>query len=423
MATTPGEHYEVRQQTLGKKARDGIIHVDDCRRITELAFAYDEDRLAVPTPEDESPKEPGTLEGYINRLMQVAQYIHLSEGDANGVNRIMTKLRKGHDFEKEERAKSTIRVLQSHCRRFYAYHDDLGVDKDDISLYSSESTSVDPRDMLTREEIQQVKDAVEHPRDNAIVHMLLYTGIRNTALRSLRVGDIDIENGVYHLNTEASGLKNADKNGGARPLLGAKGAVRDWLKYHPDPEDGHFLITGKPGYSTVDPARQVSRTTISRVMQQVDEKTNIDKPLNPHALRHNFVTIAKRDYEMPDETVKYLIGHSQESRVMETTYAHLSDQDHIERAERAFGIRDDEPDSPLTPDVCDICGHSVKPDAKACRNCGSVFTPDAHAAKKQVEDDLWDSKGEAETDDEEEAVDKLKALLKENPELIDELTD
>lgn len=399
MATTPVEHYEVRQQTLGEKARNGIIHTEDCRRITELAFAYDENRLSVPTPDDESTREPGTLEGYINRLMHIAQYVQLSTADADDINRTMTKLRNGIDFHKDKRAKSTIRVLQSHCRRFYAYHGDLGVDKDDISMYNQEDTSVDPCDMLTREEIQQVKDAVEHPRDNAIVHLLLYTGMRNTALRSLRVKDVDIESGVYYLNSDASGLKNADKNGGARPLLGAKAAVRDWLKYHPEPEPENYLITGKPSYSVVDPTRQVSWTTITRVMQQVDEKTDIDKPLNPHALRHNFVTICKRDYEIPDETVKYLIGHAQESRVMETTYAHLSDQDHIERAEVAFGIREDDSDSPLTPDVCDVCGASLDPNAKACAACGVAFTPDAHSTQQQIQSGIKDSYRETDPED------------------------
>lgn len=418
MATTPDEHYQVRQETLGKKARNGIIHTDDCRRIIELAFAYDENQLSVPTPDDESTREPGTLEGYINRLMNIAQYVHLSKADADEINRVMTKLRNGMDFENDKRAKSTIRVLQSHCRRFYAYHDDLGVDKDDISMYDQEDSSVDPRDMLTREEIQQVKDAVEHPRDNAVVHLLLYTGMRNTALRSLRVKDVDVENGVYYLNSEASGLKNADENGGQRPLLGAKAAVRDWLKYHPDPEPDHYLITGKPGYSTVDATSQVSRTTITRVMQQVDEKTDIDKPLNPHALRHNFVTICKRDYEIPDETVKYLIGHSQESRVMETTYAHLSDQDHIERAEVAFGIREEQSDSPLTPDICDVCGASLDPNAKACAACGAAFTPDAHSTQQQLQDNMKESYKQTDPEDTETMgkLDQLDDLL-EDPEV------
>lgn len=41
----------------------------------------------------------------------------------------------------------------------------------------------------------------------------------------------------------------------------------------------------------------------------------------------------------------------------------------------------------------------------------------------EIEEDVYESKGEAESDDEEEAVDKLRELLKENPELVDELLD
>lgn len=68
-------------------------------------------------------------------------------------------------------------------------------------------------------------------------------------------------------------------------------------------------------------------------------------------MRHNFVMSAKRDYDMPDGTIKYLIGHRPDSTLMETTYAHLSGDDHVARAAEAWGIREPEDESPHTPDA------------------------------------------------------------------------
>lgn len=58
----------------------------------------------------------------------------------------------------------------------------------------------------------------------------------------------------------------------------------------------------------MDPFESVSGGTIRRIMADIKAKTNIQKPMHPHAMRHTFVTIAKRDHDLPDGTIKYLIG-------------------------------------------------------------------------------------------------------------------
>lgn len=53
---------------------------------------------------------------------------------------------------------------------------------------------------------------------------------------------------------------------------------------------------------------------------------------------------------MDDSAVKHLIEHCERSNIMETTYRHLSDDDHIKAAEEALGLRDEEEDATtLTP--------------------------------------------------------------------------
>ncbi|MFC7185615.1 site-specific integrase [Halorubrum yunnanense] len=130
------------------------------------------------------------------------------------------------------------------------------------------------------------------------------------------------------------------------------------------------------------------------MLNTLQDETGIEKPLNPHSLRHNFVTICKRDYDMDNDTIKWLIGHTKDSRVMETTYSHLSDMDFREKAEQKAGLIDETSRSTLTPKQCS-CGEKVAPTAKACPNCGMLFSPDARAVKEETEQQVKDTYKEA----------------------------
>jgi hypothetical protein len=201
--------------------------------------------------------------------------------------------------------------------------------------------------------------------------------------------DVNAQQGTYRLNPNVNGLKGAQDRNGIRPLLGAKAAVQNWLEYHPDTSDPkNYLITARPSWPAVDPSEPISGETIRRVMKDIKNETNINKPMHPHALRHNFVTIAARDYNIPYNTIKYLIGHDAESQVMETTYSQLSSKYHVQRAEEAFGISESENNSPLTPEICDVCNKSLEPCAKACSRCGNVLTPDAKSVEEQIDEEL-----------------------------------
>ena len=416
-----------RKQSVRRNAERGKISDGDADRILEWIAAYDPEDMttAVPTTgeysTDTQTKKASTLKGYIAAINRAAKRLQegyglsLSEADADDINRYMSDIRSGEHPSVGDSglANNTIRNAQGYIRKFYRYHDDLGVDAEKITLISGDDTHVDDRDMLTGEEIKRVREAAEHPRDLAIFDLLIYTGQRNTAVRSLRIKDIDLENGVYYLNSDVDGLKGADENGKKRPLLGSVGSIREWLRYHPEPDNPDaYLITAKPRYSNPTPETMVSRNTIRYAVINLQKKAEIDKPMNPHSIRHNFVTIAKRDYKMDDSTVKHLIGHAPDSSVMERTYSHLSDEDHIRSAEAAAGIREPDDESTLSPDICH-CGEPLPGNAKACPRCGTVYAPDAQAAKETVEDSLKESYKQADPNDTDTMgkIDQLDDLL------------
>lgn len=392
MATTPREKYERRLKTFDKQVEAGEIDNDTAKAIRELLDAYNEDRVRTPKPPDESYRAPGTLNSWLYRLMAFGYERDLTSVEADDLNRDVEDMLDGAHSAVQDSGikKTTLRSYQAALRRFYRYHD-FGVEPGEIPMYSQKENGLDPTDTLTREEIDTARKAIGNPRDRLIFELLLNTGQRREALRTLRVKDVspnEGETGKYRLNAKMEGLKNFRNPRGQRPLLGANDAVRDWInKYHPDPKPENFLITSRPSYSIVDPTEPVSGETIRNVMQQIKENSGIEKPMHPHMMRHNFVTMARVRFDMDPDNIKYLLGHAKDSTIMETTYSHLSGGEHLKRAEEAFGIDHGEDENELTPEVCPTCGAPLEADDKSCSKCGATFAPDAESNQYITQDE------------------------------------
>lgn len=401
MARSKRERYkaERRRIELEPGEEDGKLDVEpievsesDKGLILEFLDAKDPDSTVVTDP-DGTTKSDSTLARYANVLARVSTVggFQLADATASEVNGLMDRYRSGavEGVKDGGLTQGTVKGYQSVLRKFYEYHSDLGIGKEEIALFNPDSGSVDERDLFDREEIQAIRDAAQHPRDKALVDMLIYTGQRLSALLNLRLKDIDPEEGVFYLNEDAGDLKGAS---GKRPLLLAEKAAREWKNKHPckgDPE-AHF-ISHKYNWENkpYEPGDRLDNSSIYRQLQRIGDRAGVDKPMNAHNFRHTFVTVAKRDYGMDNDTIKRLIGHSADSNIMESTYSHLTDDDIIAEAERATGLREDERESPLTPDVCDNCGEPVPMDtAKACPSCGIAFTPDAKQTERKIQQDI-----------------------------------
>ncbi len=392
----------------------------DKNLIREFLDAIDPEVSTVTFTNDRGEHETksyGTLAAYCQSLKRVCELSEqpLTEfDDETEINRLFEEFQRGtHPNVKDDGyGKGTLGQWQSAVTKFYEHHDEFGVDPSEIVITAQDDSSVDDRDMYTKAEVQALRDAVTNARDRCLLELLLNTGQRIRAIQTLRVKDVDVEEGVYYLNTEEAGLKGADKNGQKRPLLGAKRAVYDWLQNHQGgPED--YLITSLPSANGGIHGEKLSQTTARRRLKKIADRAGIDKPPNPHNFRHYFVTVCKRDYDMDDATIKHLIGHGPGSNIMQRTYQHLNDEDHIEAAEVAAGIREEKGDSPLTPSVCPTCNTQLEPGSKACAACGTVFAPNAKAAEEQIQDDMKESYKQTDPEDTgtQEKIDTLDELL------------
>lgn len=439
MAQSKRETYERKREHVKELVADGELNKRDADSLLEWCDAYDPEN-ATTTPNDAdsdanrwgSTRQPSTLRAW---LLAVTPFIKEVDGSirdasADELNEAAQRMYDGEsDAVQKALSKNSIRSKQNALKKFLR-HIDGEATPDEIATFDKQSTVVDPEDMLTREEFHALRQAPEHPRDRAIADLFLYTGQRNTALRTLRIKDIDLDDGKYRLNSDADGLKGADRIGTWNPLLGAVGSIRDWLNHHPAPDDPNAYLLTECRHSVVrDPHSTISGDTVNRVLREaarvaMEEEPGIkNKPTHAHAMRHNFVTMCKRDYDLDDDVIKRLIRHKPESDVMNTTYAHLSDSDYIQKAEEAFGLREEEDESPMTPDHCDQCREPLPPYARSCPRCGADYAPDSVTAQEKLKDDVEEKKEEAETLDRYKLLDKLDKLAEENPELVNKLED
>jgi len=407
-----------------ERIKDSELSDADTTAILRFLSAFDDNDLSQTYTNERGETETlsyNSLESYGRAMRLIAKESNrdLLDHSLNSLGTVFSTFLENLKVE-------TVRQRQAGATKFYRFHD-TEIDPDEIPLQKrKQESSVDERDMFTRDEVQQIRDACDNARDRCLIELLLYTGQRIRAIQTLRLKDIDLEENAYYLNTDELGLKGADKTGKKRPLLGAENAVRDWIDKHPTGERDDYLITPLPSASnTKGDGDYLSAPAIRYRLKKLVERAEIDKPYNPHQFRHYFVTVCVREYDMDPSTVKFLIGHDEDSTVMETTYQHLTDEDHINAARQATdaGREAEQRESTLTPETCPTCDDPQPPNAKACSRCGTVFTPDAQRAKEQVENTVHEGAKEATTDAEHEAIDAVREYVKENPEVAVENPD
>jgi len=416
---------------LGKerdRVKDSDLSESDTQAVLRFLAAFDENDLSETYINGDGEQETlsyNSLENYGRALRLIAK-----ESDRELLDHSLESLTEVFNTFLDNLSKQTVRQRQAAAIKFYRFHD-TGVNPDQISLQKRDSdTAVDERDMFTKQEIQDLREACDNARDRCLLELLIYTGQRIRALQTLRIKDIDLDEGVYYLNTDKDGLKGAEKTGKKRPLLGAENAVSDWLDCHPTKRPSDYLITPLPSATnTSGDGDYLSLPSIRNRLWRIAERANVydketgnGKPPNPHNFRHYFVTVCYREYDMDPSTIKFLIGHGQDSTVMETTYQHLTDEDHINAARRQTdaGRDADEKEGSLTPETCPTCREPLPPQAKACPKCGQVFTPDAKSAMESMEDDLQNEAFEADPEDMEmrDAIQTTDELL-DDPDMMD----
>lgn len=409
---SPGNRYrKERERRLPNAVESGDLSTRDAKLIKEFLDAIDPDAFTA-TPEDSNTVAKSSLRSYAKNLRLVAKEADedLAEMDAAAINAVMEEMN-------ERLSKNTVGQRQSALRVFYRYHKDLGVDPELIMIVRPEKSTVDARDTFDREEADAIRAELKNARDRAIFDLMLYTGQRIRAVQTLRVGDIDIQENRFNLNTEAAGLKGAK---GMRPMLLAQGAMSEWAKNHPTPDDDSAcFFTKLPDAARGTAGEQLYQSTISRPIRQAAKRAGIrdwESRGHAHNLRHSFVRWAYVHQNMDVATIKYMGGWSQSSQTFEETYFNILDTEHAAKAEQAAGTYEDEEteDADMTPEMCPVCDNVLPADALACPHCGTQL-PGGSQAMDELEAQLLDAMAETDDPENRQAIRNLMTQVKDNP--------
>lgn len=171
---------------------------------------------------------------------------------------------------------------------------------------------------FTREDLQAIfKVLRDHRasllREAAVIHLLLFTGLRAGELLALEKYDVSASRGVYVRNS---------KNNTSRQLsisAEALAAISAFHKAHPSSSPFVF-------YPLDGRACQLSYSALWRGIKHVYDLAGVDAHgVGLHALRHTYVRALEEEEQMDIEVLQRLLGHanSQTTRL----YRRLNDVD------------------------------------------------------------------------------------------------
>jgi len=406
---TPREVYENQREKLDSLVSDGKVSEAGADAIIELAGAYDADNIRLNPPKGEQTLANSSLSNYVRTLRMAAVRLDLLDTDTETVNDLVVEWHK-------DVATTTLKIRASALKKFYRFHRVESVEPDEIVTPNGDDPggTFDPEDIMTGDELIEVVQATDNPRDRMITSVLAWTGMRNGCIRALKWGNIDLEADEWTVPDEADGLKGIEKRGNRRPLLGAAEALREWRNYHVDPSPENYVVTAKSSHHSHDPTTRTDQSTVRRATHTAVEAAGLDKPGNPHMFRHAAVTMWRRRFGMDDGDIKWLLGHAKNSNVMQTTYSHLNDSDRIESVREATGDAEETETGPATPAKCSTCATPLPDGARVCPGgCGTTFDPTVQRQQQAAQSAAWDARAGGPAD----AANAIRNLA-DNPEAI-----
>jgi integrase/recombinase XerD len=166
--------------------------------------------------------------------------------------------------------------------------------------------------VLSQEEVAQLIDAASTPFHRTLLMTLYATGLRCTELTRLKVGDIDSQRRVLHVQ---GGKGRRDRDLMLSPKL-LEELRQYWRRLRRKPRV--WLFPGKQNHDSDQP---IDTKTVWHACHKASRRAGLKKSVHPHTLRHCFAThLLEAGADL--RTIQILLGH--QSLKETTVYLHLS---------------------------------------------------------------------------------------------------
>ena len=392
-------------QNYGRKLQNQLDLLEDA----EIAS---EDREAIQRfvrhEDSRGGVSDGTIVSNLNRLRLSAERgsISLVEADKEDIDELIFTLKREYGLKD-----GTLREYRKALRKFYKWRNASWADE--IEIGPSPTRQVDPERLLTREEIDELLEMAEHPRDKAVLALLADTGMRIGAVASLRIRDLDLGNrvGTISVNEEAN-VKNAS---GSVPLTWSRGYVANWLDIHPRKgEPDAPLIHKLRGYHREEDGGALTYQYLSRRIREIGIDAGIDsEKLNTHNFRKSAITRWIRE-GLSEQEIKHRAFWVKDSGQFEV-YSGVTDEEMNAQIAQRYGLSDDS--ETVRPDIdeCLQCQTPLREDSRYCPGCGAPLTAGASDTLVEAEEDLFDDVADTMDSAAIETLREIRTSLQESP--------
>ncbi|BAB59407.1 integrase / recombinase [Thermoplasma volcanium GSS1] len=146
---------------------------------------------------------------------------------------------------------------------------------------------------------------------SAVISVLAYTGIRVGELCNLRIGDVDMQEGIIYVKSG-----KGDKDRIVVMPNECVSALKEYLNWRISVETPHDFLFISNKKSRYDPS------TVERMVKRLSQEAGINKRVTPHVLRHTFATSVLRNGG-DIRFIQQILGHS--SVATTQIYTHLDD--------------------------------------------------------------------------------------------------
>jgi len=312
------------------------------------------------------------------------KFEELTEDDINSY--IKTRLESGVSF-------STLNIELILLKKLLKY---AGVEIDlKLRLPRKEKFVVDPSQFLTDEEFEKLLSALHYTRDKALLMLLRETGMRIGEALALNVGDVEFTERYGRLHIRYSKTRERYVE-----FVRSIPYLKAWLSVHPNPRPDSPLFVSLKGE-----LKRLSYDAFRHSLKRALRKVGLKKRVHPHLFRHQVATELLSKEGLPEEATRIYLGWKHGSRMV-SRYSHVSSEKANELVMKArYGIGEEKREETKGYKECPRCGRMVPIDSKYCNYCGLILDREELMREKELM----------------RRVDELIELLRENPELLDQL--
>lgn len=338
-----------------------------------------------------SDNNKGTIVNNLNhlRLCSERARLPLTEMTKGDVDELVVDLEDKHGLSPR-----TVRNYRKSLRKFFKWYDgaDFG---EDVKVGSPIHEKKDPDEALTDDEVQNLLDAAKNARDKALIAILDDTGVRIGAALSFQMKHVKLDGPRATLTINERAHVKGDS--GEKPITWSRGYIANWLDMHPRPDEPEAALIHKTKQWGPDEHGALAQQYAGRRISETAERAGLDPDrVEARLFRSTAITRWMLD-EFSDQAIKHRTGWGKDSRMFEI-YERVRDREMNDVIFDHYDIEggdEDEAARRTHIEQCPSCRTPLREVARFCPGCGLPLSSTAASAADEVEDETFESMGNA----------------------------